>query len=128
MHETTKEWVARMTTLVECWNKLDGNVGELSSWVATKDSAAPDGQQEISIEKLEGQLNQLKIMFAEKQKLVADLDAYGPVDGAHPEEHHEEHHEGGEPAPDAAAAPAEAPADGAPPAETPAPAEEAPAS
>jgi hypothetical protein len=22
--------------LVECWNKLDGNVGELSSWVATK--------------------------------------------------------------------------------------------
>ena len=26
----------RMTTLVECWNKLDGNVGELSSWVAAK--------------------------------------------------------------------------------------------
>ncbi len=25
-----------MNTLVECWNKLDGNVGELSSWVATK--------------------------------------------------------------------------------------------
>ena len=25
-----------MTTLVECWNKLDGNVGELSSWVTTK--------------------------------------------------------------------------------------------
>ena len=25
-----------MTTLVECWNKLDGNVGELSSWVSTK--------------------------------------------------------------------------------------------
>merc|ERR1719187_2189973 len=24
VHETTKEWVARMTTLVECWNKLDG--------------------------------------------------------------------------------------------------------
>ena len=22
--------------MVECWNKLDGNVGELSSWVATK--------------------------------------------------------------------------------------------
>jgi hypothetical protein len=32
----TKGWAARMTTLVECWNKLDGNVGELSSWVATK--------------------------------------------------------------------------------------------
>merc|ERR1711899_108779 len=39
-HEISKEWVARMTTLVECWNKLDGNVGELSSWVNTKDSAA----------------------------------------------------------------------------------------
>ena len=33
VHEITKEWVARMTTLVECWNKPDGNVGELSSWV-----------------------------------------------------------------------------------------------
>ena len=36
VHLTTKEWVARMATLVECWNKLDGNVGELSSWVALK--------------------------------------------------------------------------------------------
>merc|ERR1719415_30884 len=76
-HETTKEWVARMTTLVECWNKLDGNVGELSSWVTTKDSAAPEGKSEISIEKLESQLNTLKTMFAEKQKLVADLEIYG---------------------------------------------------
>ena len=72
----------RMTTLVECWNKLDGNVGELSSWVATKDSAAPEGGSEISIEKLESQLNTLKTMFAEKQKLVSDLDAYGPAAGA----------------------------------------------
>ena len=78
VHEITKEWVARMTTLVECWNKLDGNVGELSSWVATKDSAAPEGGSEISIEKLESQLNTLKTMFAEKQKLVSDLEAYGP--------------------------------------------------
>merc|ERR1712198_701182 len=76
-HETTKEWVARMTTLVECWNKLDGNVGELSSWVVQKDSAAPEGQSEISIEKLESQLNTLKTMFAEKQKLVSDLEIYG---------------------------------------------------
>merc|ERR1712013_116222 len=77
VHECFKEWVARMTTLVECWNKLDGNVGELSSWVATKDSAAPEGGSEISIEKLETQLNTLKTMFAEKQKLVADLEVYG---------------------------------------------------
>lgn len=68
VHETSKEWVARMTTLVECWNKLDGNVGELSSWVQQKDSAAPEGQSEISIEKLELQLNTLKTMFAERSR------------------------------------------------------------
>lgn len=79
VHECFQEWVARMTTLVECWNKLDGNVGELSSWVATKDSSAPEGSSEISIEQLETQLNTLKTMFAEKQKLVSDLDAYGPA-------------------------------------------------
>merc|ERR1712086_168670 len=77
VHEISKEWVARMTTLVECWNKLDGNVGELSSWVTTKDSAAPEGTGELSIEKLETQLNTLKTMFAEKQRLVADLEVYG---------------------------------------------------
>merc|ERR1719427_744040 len=81
VHETTKEWVARMTTLVECWNKLDGNVGELSSWVNQKDSTAPEGKSELSIEKLETQLNTLKTMFAEKQRLVADLEAYGAGGG-----------------------------------------------
>jgi len=78
VHENSKEWVARMTTLVECWNKLDGNVGELSSWVNKQDSAAPEGKSELSIEKLETQLNTLKTMFAEKQKLVADLESFGP--------------------------------------------------
>merc|ERR1719412_3066828 len=107
VHEITKEWVARMTTLVECWNKLDGNVGELSSWVEKKDSAAPEGQSEISIEKLETQLNTLKTMFAEKQKLVADLEVYGAGGAA--------------PVPDAEAAPP--PAEVAP---APAPAAEEP--
>ena len=60
VHETAKEWVCRMTTLVECWNKLEGNVGELSSWVTAKD-ALEDGGTNIPIEKLEGQLNQLKV-------------------------------------------------------------------
>merc|ERR1711963_684858 len=77
VHEITKEWVARMTTLVECWNKLDGNVGELSSWVNKQDSTAVEGKADLSIEKLESQLNTLKTMFAEKQKLVADLEIYG---------------------------------------------------
>merc|ERR1719494_1126173 len=125
VHECFKEWVARMTTLVECWNKLDGNVGELSSWVATKDSAAPEGGSEISIEKLETQLNTLKTMFAEKQKLVSDLEAYGPEGAAAPAAAQE----GGEtPAKpeEGAEVPAEAPAAEAPPAE--APPAEAPAS
>merc|ERR1719270_2382150 len=111
-HEISKEWVARMTTLVDCWNKLDGNVGELSSWVNTKDSAAPEGKSEISIEKLETQLNTLKTMFAEKQKLVADLEAYGAGGGA-PSEAAAAPAEAAAPAPEAEPAPAEA----APPAE-----------
>merc|ERR1711981_974227 len=114
-HEISKEWVARMTTLVECWNKLDGNVGELSSWVNTKDSAAPEGKSEISIEKLETQLNTLKTMFAEKQKLVADLEAYGAGGGA-PAAAEAAPAEAAAPAPEAEAAPAE----GAPAEETPA--------
>merc|ERR1712212_508173 len=115
VHECFKEWVARMTTLVECWNKLDGNVGELSSWVNTKDSAAPEGKSEISIEKLETQLNTLKTMFAEKQKLVADLEAYGAGGGA-PAAAEAAPAEAAAPAPEAEPAPAEA-----------APAEETPA-
>ena len=73
-----------------------------------QDSAAPDGKSELSIEKLETQLNTLKTMFAEKQKLVADLEVYG-AGGAAPVPE-------GEPA--AAPAPAEA---------APAPAAEEPA-
>merc|ERR1711983_609618 len=77
VHETAKEWVDKMTTLVECWNKLEGNVDQLSSWVSTEDASKKDVlgcEDHISIEKLEGQLNQLKAMFAEKQKLVTELD------------------------------------------------------
>ncbi len=72
-----------MKTLVECWNKLEGNVSELNSWVgedghaANNASVLEDGST-ISLEQLEGQLNQLKVIFTEKQKLVDELDAYGP--------------------------------------------------
>ena len=70
-----------MSTLVECWNKLEGNVDELSSWVGVEDASKKDvvgNDNNISIEKLEGQLTQLKSMFAEKQKLVNELEACGP--------------------------------------------------
>ena len=81
VHGTAIEWVTSMTTLVECWNKLEGNVDELSSWVDGDNIAKKDvigNDNDISIEKLEGQLTQLKTMFAEKQKLVNSLEAYGP--------------------------------------------------
>ena len=42
-----------------------------------QDSTAVEGKADLSIEKLESQLNTLKTMFAEKQKLVADLEIYG---------------------------------------------------
>lgn len=72
-----------MTTLVGCWNKLEGNVTELSSWVENKEPAAQfDENAVIPIEKLEGQLNQLKVMFEEKQKLVAELEAYSESEKA----------------------------------------------
>jgi hypothetical protein len=35
----------------------------IASWVATKDSSAPEGGSEISIEKLESQLNTLKVFY-----------------------------------------------------------------
>lgn len=63
IHDTAKEWVTRMTELVQCWNKLEGNVDELSSWVdpnVTPKTVFDDGTT-IPIEKLEGQLNQLKV-------------------------------------------------------------------
>ena len=72
-----------MTQLVECWNKLEGNVDQLTSWVNIEDASKKDVlgcEDHISIEKLEGQLNQLKAMFAEKQKLVTELDACGPIE------------------------------------------------
>jgi len=117
VHGTILEWVARMTTLVECWNKLEGNVDELSSWVT--DVSSGDLQNEkgvaIPLEKLEGQLNQLKVIFAEKQELVTALEAYGS--SAH----------GGAPADGADAAPADAAAPAAADAEPPAAEEAAPA-
>eukprot|EP00095_Tigriopus_kingsejongensis_P000590 maker-scaffold95_size379157-snap-gene-0.22 protein:Tk00590 transcript:maker-scaffold95_size379157-snap-gene-0.22-mRNA-1 annotation:"PREDICTED: uncharacterized protein LOC578961" len=77
VHQTAMAWVARMTTLVQCWNKLEGNVDELNSWVEDTTKSAPEDCGTIPIEKLEGQLNQLKVIFMEKQKLVDDLEAYG---------------------------------------------------
>ena len=66
-----------MTTLVECWNKLEGNVETLNSWVSDENDPDPADGGTIPIERLEGQLSELKNIFAEKEKLVGDLDAFG---------------------------------------------------
>ena len=90
--------------------------------LSVQDSAAPEGKSELSIEKLETQLNTLKTMFAEKQKLVSDLEAYGPTGGRAPAA-------AAAPAAEGEAAPAEGAEAGAAPAEGDAPpAEEAPPS
>ena len=39
-----QEWVGRLTDLVECWDRLEGRVGELSSWVGSADCEQPDGK------------------------------------------------------------------------------------
>lgn len=68
-----------MTTLVECWSELEGNVDTLNSWVSDENDPDPEDGGTIPIEKLEGQLSELKSIFAAKEKLVGDLDAFGAV-------------------------------------------------
>jgi len=73
VHGVSKNWVERLTNLVECWDRLDGRVGELSSWVNLSSSQLPEGKDELSIEKLEDQLDTLKANFKEKESLVLDI-------------------------------------------------------
>lgn len=74
IYQVSRDWVARMIILVECWNRLDGKVGELSSWVSSADSTSvPEHREGISIEKLEDQLHTLKQNFEEKQQLVDNI-------------------------------------------------------
>ena len=40
-----QDWVNMLTDLMDCWNKLDGRVIELTSWVGTADSALPGESQ-----------------------------------------------------------------------------------
>lgn len=73
VHTASTCWVERMTSLVECWNSLDGKTVELSSWVAASDSSSPANTSGISIEKLENHLTQLKATFTEKEQMLETL-------------------------------------------------------
>jgi len=71
-HKTAKLWVHCMEELTGCWADLEGKIDKLSKWVDTSKSGEP-AQNGLSIEKLEEQLNVLKINFTDKQKLVEEM-------------------------------------------------------
>jgi len=66
------------------WDRLEGRVGELSSWVGSADCEQPDGKDDISIEKLEEQLNSLKETFQEKEGMVEDISLSCGAKGLYP--------------------------------------------
>jgi len=67
--EASKQWVTCITDLVTCWTQLETKIQELTDWVEQSKSSEPD-QGGLSIEKLEEQLNLLKVSFKAKQGLV----------------------------------------------------------
>ena len=68
-----------MTKVVDCWTDLAENVETLSSLVCEKQlETSLSGCTGISIVKLETQIKSLKRSFAEKQKLILDLDSLAP--------------------------------------------------
>ena len=56
--------------MVGCWSQLEGKIDELTKWVEASKSSDPGAQAGLSIDKLEEQLNLLKVNFKEKQGLV----------------------------------------------------------
>jgi len=65
-----KKWVEAVNELVGCWSQLEGKIDELTKWVDASKSSDPGAQAGLSIDKLEEQLNLLKVNFKEKQSLV----------------------------------------------------------
>merc|ERR1712029_1000496 len=64
-------WVKKCEVLVKEWVLLDNTVTELNSWVA-KDKSA-EGENQLSLEKMESTLGELKNIFKQKENLVANL-------------------------------------------------------
>ena len=65
-----RKWVHAVNELVECWSQLEGKIDELTKWVDSSKSSDPGAQAGLSIDKLEEQLNLLKVNFKDKQSLV----------------------------------------------------------
>jgi len=83
VHVAGESWVERMTSLVECWNSLDGRVVELSSWVEASSSGEPSTAG-LSIEKLENHLQTLKENFKEKESMIETLKVSCGPQGRYP--------------------------------------------
>jgi len=66
-HKVSKQWVSCINELVECWSQLEGKIDELTKWVEASKSSDPGAQAGLSIDKLEEQLNLLKVNFKDKQ-------------------------------------------------------------
>ena len=66
----SRKWVHAVNELVECWSQLEGKIDELTKWVEASKSSDPGAQAGLSIDKLEEQLNLLKVNFKDKQGLV----------------------------------------------------------
>ena len=58
---------------MECWSQLEGKIEELTKWVDASKSSDPGAQAGLSIDKLEEQLNMLKVNFKEKQGLIETM-------------------------------------------------------
>ena len=65
-----RKWVEAVNELVGCWSQLEGKIDELTKWVEASKSSDPGAQAGLSIDKLEEQLNLLKVNFKDKQGLV----------------------------------------------------------
>merc|ERR1712128_80704 len=72
-HKISKQWVNCINELVECWSQLEGKIEELTKWVDASKSSDPGAQAGLSIDKLEEQLNYLKVNFKEKQGMVESM-------------------------------------------------------
>jgi len=72
-HKISKQWVHCINELVECWSQLEGKIEELTKWVDASKSSDPGAQAGLSIDKLEEQLNYLKVNFKEKQGMVESM-------------------------------------------------------
>jgi len=72
-HKISKQWVHCINELVECWAQLEGKIEELTKWVDASKSSDPGAHAGLSIDKLEEQLNYLKVNFKDKQGLVESM-------------------------------------------------------